>query len=97
MVQEATAPATDSLDHGHAHSPRYEQLSTLWAALQQRGVAAPIDAKLIYYVVIGTTSLMYINRAEARMLLRGEPGERSDHRQHVAGIVAMLLPHAELS
>ncbi len=94
MVQEATA-ASDRLEwitDTHIRS-RYEQLSTLWAALQQRGVAAPIDSKLIYYVVIGTTSLMYINRAEARMLLGENPANEAIIDEHVAGIVAMLLPH----
>ena len=94
MVQEATA-ASDRLNwitDTHIR-PRYEQLSTLWAALQQRGVAAPIDPKLIYYVVIGTTSLMYINRAEARMLLGENPANEAIIDEHVAGIVAMLLPH----
>ena len=53
----------------------------------------PIDPKLIYYVVIGTTSLMYINRAEARMLLGENPANEAIIDEHVAGIVAMLLPH----
>ena len=94
MVQEATA-ASDRLEwitNTHIR-PRYEQLRTVWAALQQRGVAAPIDPKLIYYVVIGTTSLMYINRAEARMLLGENPANEAIIDEHVAGIVAMLLPH----
>lgn len=94
MVQEATA-ASDRLEWiTNTHTrPRYEQLRTVWAALQQRGVAAPIDPKLIYYVVIGTTSLMYINRAEAQMLLGENPANEAIIDEHVAGIVAMLLPH----
>jgi len=94
MIQEATA-ASDRLEwitNTHIR-PRYEQLRTLWAALQQRGFAAPIDPKLIYHVVIGATSLMYINRAEARMLLGENPANEAIIDEHVAGIVAMLLPH----
>ena len=93
MVQEATA-ASERLEWiTNTHTrPRYEQLRTLWTALQDRGVAAPIDPKLIYYVTIGTTSLMYVNCAEARMLLGESPSTEAIIDDHVAGIVAMMLP-----
>ena len=47
---------------------------------------------MIYYVVIGTTSLMYVNRAEARILLGENPANEAIIDEHVAGIVAILLP-----
>ena len=36
---------------------------------------------------------MYINRAEARILLSENPANEAIIDKHVAGIVAMLLPH----
>ena len=64
----------------------------LFSHKRELGVAAPIDADVIYYIVVGATSLPFINHAEARMLLTGDLGSDEQIDSHVAGILAMLLP-----
>jgi TetR/AcrR family transcriptional regulator len=93
MVQESTAPSERLTWITETHvRQRYDALRELWTALRELGVAAPIDADVIYYVVVGATSLPFINHAEARMLLTGDLGSDEQIDSHVAGILAMLLP-----
>ena len=70
----------------------YEALHALWNRLRDLGIAAPIDPRLIHYVLMGATALPFVSHAEAVMLLGAET--RDDHviEAHVDGIVAMLLP-----
>lgn len=70
----------------------FDFLRDAWRRLRAAGIAAPIDPDLIHYVLIGSVSLMYLNIAEAQLLLGDDPRKESVIRRHVDGLVAMLLP-----
>lgn len=70
----------------------FENLGDIWSQLRADGVAAPIDRDLIYYVFIGATSQVYLNIAEARVLLGQDPESADTVKRHVDGLIGMLLP-----
>ena len=69
----------------------------LWRRLRGAGIAAPIDERLVYYVMVGAASLVYVNAPEARVLTGIEPTRARWVETHADGLVAMLLPHAPVS
>jgi TetR/AcrR family transcriptional regulator len=93
LIHEATS-ASERLEWLIENYVRanYESLAAHWLVLQRLGVAAPIDARLIHYVLVGASSLQFINSDEARLLLGAEPDDPALIEAHVAGLVAMLLP-----
>lgn len=71
--------------------PRYKWLKAAWIDLQELGVAAPIDPRLIFHHLVGAASMLYIAEAEAGLMLADVDAE--DIRQaHVDGLIATFLP-----
>jgi AcrR family transcriptional regulator len=76
--------------------PRFEQLAPLWQQVQaEGGTHLDADPLLIYYCLLGSASLLYVNAPEAAVLL-GTPGSNrvlTDEivASHADTIVAMLL------
>ncbi|HEY2772448.1 MAG TPA: hypothetical protein VGK20_00215 [Candidatus Binatia bacterium] len=69
-------------------------MSAIWRRLRQAGVAAPIDDRLLHYVLVGAASLVYVNAPEARLLTGVDPFSRRRVEEHAAALVALLLPNA---
>lgn len=93
MTHEATR-ASDRLDwlvETHVRR-RHRELAEAWAVLVDAGIAAPIDPELVYWVLIGATSLPFLSIAEARAVLAADPADPTILTRHVTGLVAMLLP-----
>jgi TetR/AcrR family transcriptional regulator len=97
MVHEATADSERLAWIVETHvRARFEQLGTMWRAARESG-ATTLDADpvIIYYTLIGAASLLYVNAAEARRLLRqkGSDDVISDAliEAHADTLVAMLL------
>jgi TetR/AcrR family transcriptional regulator len=95
MVHEATAKSgrLEWMTERHV-KPLYDTVRPWWRRLRAAGVAAPIDARLFHYVLVGAASLLYVNAAEARLLTRIEPTADRWVDIHAEGLVAMLLPNA---
>jgi AcrR family transcriptional regulator len=74
--------------------PLYDTLRPLWRRLREAEIAAPIDDRLVHYVLVGAASLIYVNAPEARLLANIEPTADRWVQTHVEGLVAMLLPNA---
>jgi AcrR family transcriptional regulator len=95
MVHEATEESGRLAWMTERHvKPLYDALRPLWRLLREAGIAAPIDDRLIHYVLVGAASLVYVNAPEARLLTGIEPTDARWVEAHAAGIVAMLLPNA---
>jgi hypothetical protein len=77
--------------------PLYDTVRALWRRLRAAGIAAPIDERLLHYVMVGAASLPYVNAAEARLLTGIEPTAARWVETHADGLVAMLLPDARAS
>jgi AcrR family transcriptional regulator len=97
MMHEATADS-DRLAWMTTHhvKPLYDTYRPLWRRLRAAGIAAPIDERLAYYVVVGAASLVYANAPEARLLTGIEPTASQWIATHADGLVAMLLPGASI-
>ncbi len=93
MTHEAAAPSErlDWLTETHVRW-WFEYLRDAWSQLRADGVAAPIDPDLIHYVFIGAASLVYLNIAEAQLLLGQDPKSADIIKRHVDGLIGMLLP-----
>lgn len=75
---------------------RYERTKTVWSHLQEIGVAAPIDARLIHWVLIGAAGLPFSKAEEARLLLFEDDVQSAEMLEaHISGLVATLLPGHE--
>jgi hypothetical protein len=72
--------------------PLYDYVRTLWQQLREAGLAAPIDATAVHYVIVGAASLPFVNAPEARLLTGPDTTEPDWVEAHADGIVAMLLP-----
>jgi TetR/AcrR family transcriptional regulator len=95
MVHEATAESGRLAWMTKRYvKPLYETVRPLWRRLRKAGVAAPIDDRLFHYVLVGASSLVYVNAAEARLLTDLEPTAHRWVETHAEGLVATLLPHA---
>jgi AcrR family transcriptional regulator len=93
LVHEATCP-TDRLRwlvDRHVR-PLYLSIAQTWQHLRDAGIAAPIEASVVHYVIVGATSLPFVNAPEARLLTGTEPTDPEWVTAHAAGIVATLLP-----
>lgn len=70
----------------------YDVVRRSWERLLDAGIAAPIDATLVHYVIVGAASLPFTNAPEARLLTGIDPMEEFWVERHADGIVATLLP-----
>ena len=97
MAKEATAPSERLtwIVERHVQS-KYDTVRRVWAELQAQGVAAPIDAELAHYVIVGAASLPFVHAAEANLLLDGDPFEPERVERHIDGLIATLLPGLDL-
>lgn len=93
LVHEATADTERLrwLVDRHVR-PFYQSTRDTWQVLLDAGIAAPIPADSIHYVIVGASSLPYVNAPEARLLTGSEPTEPARVRAHADGIVTTLLP-----
>lgn len=98
MVHEATADSSRLAWMTERHvKPLYDRVRPAWRRLRAAGIAAPIDARLFHYVLVGAASLVYVNAPEARALTGIEPTAPRWVEAHAEGLVAMLLPALSLS
>ncbi|MGA2837532.1 MAG: TetR/AcrR family transcriptional regulator [Acidimicrobiales bacterium] len=93
MVHEGTA-ASDRLTwmtEKHV-KPFFEAIGQIWQTLREAGIAAPIEKEILFYVLVGSASLPYVNAAEVRLLTGRDPSGAGWIGAHADGLVAMLLP-----
>ena len=96
MVHEGTSPSERLTWLTETHiKPFFNGIRPAWQMLRDAGVAAPIDADILYYVLIGAASLPYVNAAEVRLLTGRDPNEPAWMNAHADGLVAILLPGLE--
>jgi TetR/AcrR family transcriptional regulator len=76
----------------HHVRPIYDATRDVWQRLRDAGLAAPIDAATVHYVIVGAASLPFVNAPEARLLTGAEPTDPAWVDAHANGLVAMLLP-----
>jgi AcrR family transcriptional regulator len=97
MVHEATADSERLAWIVETHvRARFERLGMLWRAVRESGATElDVDPVIIYYTLIGAASLLYVNAAEARRLLRrrGSDDLINDAliEAHADTLVAMVL------
>jgi hypothetical protein len=93
MVHEATVPGPrlEWLTEHHVR-PYFDGMRPLWKKLVKAGIAAPVDDRLIHYVLVGASSLLFVNAHEFTALVGEAPTSRKWIRRHADGLVAMLLP-----
>jgi len=97
MVHEATADSERLAWIVETHvRARFDRLGMLWRAVHESGATElDVDPVIIYYTLVGAASLLYVNAAEARRLLRrgGSDDLISDAliEAHADTLVAMLL------
>lgn len=95
MMHEATADSGRLVWMTERYvKPLYDTYRPLWRRLRAAGIAAPIDERLVHYVLVGAASLVYANAPEARLLTGIEPTAPRWIAKHADGLVAMLLPGA---
>jgi TetR/AcrR family transcriptional regulator len=93
MVHEATAPGPRLVWLTEHHvQPYFDALQPIWRRLVDAGVAAPIDARLIHHVLVGATSLVFVNAHEFELLTGEDPTSARWVERHAEGLIAMLLP-----
>ena len=98
MVHEATAESGRLTWMTERYvKPLYDTVRPMWRRLRNEGIAAPIDERLVHYVMVGAASLVYVNAPEARLLTGIEPTAERWVETHAEGLVAMLLPNAALT
>jgi AcrR family transcriptional regulator len=93
MVHEATEDS-DRLSWMVEHHvrPIYAVIRDVWQRLRDVGIAAPIDADTVHYVIVGAASLPFVNAPEARLLTGAEPTTLTWVEAHADSLVATLLP-----
>ena len=93
MVHEGTAAGDRLTWITETHvAPLYRLLQETWTRLRAAGIAAPIDASMVHYVLVGAASLPYVNAPEARLLTGVEPTDPERVAAYAEGLVATLLP-----
>jgi AcrR family transcriptional regulator len=93
MVHEATTPSDRLTWMVERYvRPLYDSVRAAWVRLREAGYAAPVDASMVHYVLVGAASLPYVNAAEARMLTGVDPTDAAWVSAHAASLVAILLP-----
>jgi AcrR family transcriptional regulator len=95
MVHEATEDSDRLRWMVERHvRPLYDALRATWQRLRDAGIAAPIDAAMVHYVIVGAASLPFVNAPEARLLTGVEPTDPAWVDAHADGLVATLMPGA---
>jgi TetR/AcrR family transcriptional regulator len=93
MVQEGTEDTERARWVVGRHvRPWYDATSTTWASLLSTGIAAPIQASRVYWVIIGAASIPFVNAPEVRTLTGAEPTSPAWVESHADDLIAMLLP-----
>jgi TetR/AcrR family transcriptional regulator len=93
MVHEATEDSERLRWMVERHvRPMYNATRAVWGRLRDAGLAAPIDAAMVHYVIVGAASLPFVNAPEARLLTGAEPMDPVWVEAHADGLVATLLP-----
>jgi TetR/AcrR family transcriptional regulator len=93
MVHEGTAASDRLAWMTEVHvKPLFDGIRPAWQMLRDGGVAAPIDAEILYYVLVGAASLPYVNAPEVRILTGRDPSDPEWIRAHADGLVSILLP-----
>jgi TetR/AcrR family transcriptional regulator len=93
MVHEATEDSERLRWMADRHvRPLYNAIRAIWQQLRVAGIAAPIDAAMVHYVIVGAASLPFVNAPEVRLLTGSEPTDPAWVEAHAAGLVATLLP-----
>jgi AcrR family transcriptional regulator len=93
MVHEATEDSERLRWMVDRHvRPLYNAIRAVWQQLRDAGIAAPIDAAMVHYVIVGAASLPFVNAPEARLLTGAEPTDPAWVEAHADGLVATLLP-----
>jgi len=93
MVQEATEDSDRLHRTIERHvRPWYDATKVAWERLRGAGIAAPIDAANVYWVIVGAASLPFVNAPEVRILSGAEPTDPAWVATHAESIVATLLP-----
>ena len=93
MVHEATEDSDRLRWMVEQHvRPIYDAIAAGWQRLRAAGLAAPIDATMVHYVLVGAASLPFVNAPEARLLTGTEPTDPAWVEAHADGLVATLLP-----
>ena len=94
IVHEATADSDRVKWMARRHvQPLYRTVRRLWRRLRKAGIAAPINDRLLHYVLVGAASIVYVNAPEARLLTGIEPTASRWVETHAEGLVATLLPN----
>ena len=94
MVHEATSESGRLAWMTERHvRPLYDSVRPLWRRLRKAGIAAPIDDRLLHYVLVGAASTVYVNAPEARLLTGIEPTSARWVKIHAEGLVSTLLPN----
>jgi AcrR family transcriptional regulator len=93
MVHEATEDSDRLRWMVDRHvRPQFDATRTAWQRLRDAGIAAPIDAAKVHYIIVGAASLPFVNAPEARLLTGVEPADPAWVAAHADGLVATLLP-----
>jgi TetR/AcrR family transcriptional regulator len=93
MVHEATMPSDRLTWMVETHVRGFfEGIQPAWRLLRDAGVAAPIDGQVLYYVLVGASSLPYVNAPEVVLLTGRDPREPAWIEAHADAVVCMLLP-----
>jgi hypothetical protein len=72
--------------------PFFDGILTAWETHRVAGIAAPIEGAVLYYVLIGAASLLYVNAPEVRLLTGRNPRNAEWILAHAEALVALLLP-----
>jgi TetR/AcrR family transcriptional regulator len=93
MVHEGTAASDRLTRMTETHvKPVFDGIGPAWQILRDAGVAPPIDAEILYYVLVEAASLPYGNAPEVRLLTGQDPSDPKWIEAHAEGLVAILLP-----
>jgi TetR/AcrR family transcriptional regulator len=96
MIHEATTDSDRLAWMTETHvRPVYEALRPLWRTLRDAGIAAPVDDRVLHYILVGGASLPYVLAPEARRLTGLEPFDPAFVDMHARSVVAMLLPNLD--
>ncbi|MDW3217147.1 MAG: TetR/AcrR family transcriptional regulator [Acidimicrobiales bacterium] len=92
MMQEATADSERlAWIVEHQTRARYDLLAGAWRDLRARKLVADLDETVVYYALIGSASLAYVNAPEARRLLDRDPIDDGFVEAHAEAMVTMFL------
>jgi TetR/AcrR family transcriptional regulator len=93
MVQEGTEDSDRARWMVDRHvRPWYDATTTTWTTLQRTGIAAPIQAGHVYWMIIGAASIPFVNAPEVRTLTGAEPTSPAWVERHADDLIATLLP-----